>query len=212
MIRTNYVKLNTIRGVAYREKRAKGDTAIVLLKVGQTQPGIAGIGSEGNPIITDNTPAKAYPEKSFKEAIKLTHGMPYHKQGKVIIDKINFDDEEEEIIKEPEISEKDYEKVLEKYTDKNGKFSYELINKDAIKFLNSSEVVKHMIEDNTDLHTIHDYVVGVKIRDITGNHDLTLKEVNAIVERLDAIYSKGIFKDFDEEIKKKLAVSKKNRI
>ena len=213
MIRTNYVKLTKIKGVAYREKRAVGDCAIVVLKYGEPQPGIAGISKKtGEAIPTQNTNTKKYPIEVFQEGIELTAGMPYHRQGKVILDQIDFDDKE--IIDEPvevDLPEAEYEKIVSHYTDKNGKLSYDLINKEMIKFLNSSQVVATMISDPASDQVIRNYIVGVKFRDITGNRDLTNREVLKIVEMLDEVYPDGIFKDFNKEIRKKLSESKQSR-
>ena len=48
------------------------------------------------------------------------------------------------------------------------------------------------------------YAVGVKFRNITDNHDLTDGQIDKIVEMLDEVSPKGVFKEFNEEIKNQL--------
>ena len=84
MIRTNSVTLTALpEAIAYRRKLPSGGSAIVIVRGDMTQPGIAGISkSTGEPIIAANTPKDTYPAEAFQEAIELTAGMPYRKQGK----------------------------------------------------------------------------------------------------------------------------------
>ena len=83
MIRTSSVKLTTLPAVAYREKLAKGGSGIVIVRSDATQPGIASLSkTSGEPIPSANTSADLYPVEAFKEAMELTAGMPYRKQGK----------------------------------------------------------------------------------------------------------------------------------
>ena len=86
MIRTNAVALSTIKAVAYRQKLLSGGSGIVILREDSAQPGIASISkTSGEPILTANTSKKLFPAEAFKEAIELTAGMPYKKQGKVLL-------------------------------------------------------------------------------------------------------------------------------
>ena len=212
MIRTNIVTLTVIPNtIAYRQKNARGGKSIVVMKLGHEQPGIAGISMKtGEPVLTDNTNPKVFPVKAFKEAIELTNGMPYRKLGRVMATADMF---KETIDDDPTpvtvIDTDEYQKIIDMYTDKDGKFSYSLYNKDLIKFMNSSQVVKNMIADNTPESTIRDYVVGVKIREITKNHDLTKQEIDKISEMLDEIYDKGVYREFNEELRRNLSKAKR---
>ncbi len=100
-----------------------------------------------------------------------------------------------------------YEKLAAKYTDKAGKLSYELINKDLIKFLKSSSVVRGLIAEQASPAKIKNYVVGAKFRDITKK-DLTDKQVKQLSDMLDNVYPKGVFKELNDEIRKALAKAK----
>ena len=84
MIRTNSVTLTGIpSAIAYRRKAKAGGSAIVIVRADSTQPGIATISkTSGEAIVSDNTPAELFPAEAFAEAIELTAGLPYRKQGK----------------------------------------------------------------------------------------------------------------------------------
>lgn len=213
MIRTNYVKLTTIPAVAYRQKLSSGGSGVTIVRADYDQPGIAAISkTSGEPIPSVNTPAKQYPKEAFEEAIALTKGMPYKKQGKVVADKDMFKvepDPQEEVELITIIDSDEYQKILDQYTDKEGKFSYALLNKDCIKLLNSSKVVSAMIEERASASAIRGYIVGAKYREITGNHDLSNREVARITEMLDEIEPAGVFKELNSEIRKKLSGAKK---
>lgn len=147
--------------------------------------------------------------EAFEEAIKLTNGLPYKKQKGVKVTKEMVKEKKEKPIEEVIIDSEEYLKIVDKYSDKNGKLSYDLINKDFIKFAKSSSVVRKMIEEGTTAAKLRNYIVANKIRNITGNHDLDDKQIKKMVELLDETYPKGVFKELNDEIRKMLAANKK---
>ena len=214
MIRTDVVNLTTINAVAYRQKLTAGGSGIVILREDFAQPGIASISkTSGEAIPSANTPKDKYPQEAFREAITLTAGMPYQKRGSVNPKGVAFPqdtvEEPEAIEEEVVVDSAEYQKIVEKYTDKNGKLSYELLNKDLIKSAHSSSIVRGMIADGKSLEEIRLYVVGSKFRGITGNHSMTDEQVLKIVELLDEVSPKGVFKEFNEELRKSLNAQKK---
>lgn len=211
MIRTNTVKLTSIPAVAYRQKTNAGDSTIVIVKPDVPQPGIASVSKKtGEPVLLANVNAKEYPLEAFKEAMNLTYGMPYKKQGSVKVTKDMFvepvaEEEEEEVV----INEAAYQKVLDHYTDKNGKISYDLINKEMIKFAKSSSIVREMVADGKKANEICDYISFNKLRNVSGNLDMPDAEVAKIIELLDEVSPKGVFKDLNTEIRNMLSKKKK---
>jgi len=171
MIRTDAVKLTTIKAVAYRQKQSDGDVGIVIIRPDQKQPGIAAINKKtGEPAPTANTNTSHYPVKAFKEAFRLTAGMQFRKQGSLKVTKSMFASEKP--AKEPEVismNEAAYEAILNHYTDKNGKLSYDMINKELIRFAHSSSIVRNMIAENMSLSQIREYIVFNKFRNIADN-------------------------------------------
>ncbi len=205
MIRTSTVDLTVIEAIAYRRKLAGSDIGIVIHRPGEKQPGIASISKKtGEAIISANTPKNKYPEEAFAEAIALTRGMPYRNLStiKYVLPK------EEEVEEKPEevvvVDSKDYTTIINMYTDKNDKLSYDLLSKDMIKFAHQSSKVREMIAEKKSVAEIRKYAVGVKFRNITDNHDLTDGQIDKIVEMLDEVSPKGVFKEFNEEIKNQL--------
>lgn len=212
MIRTNVVSLSVIKAIAYRQKLPAGGSGIVILREDSAQPGIASISkTSGEPIPTATTPKKLFPQEAFQEAISLTAGLPYKKQGPA---KLKGEIPKAAAEPEPEVEEEaivdsaDYEKIVVKYSDKGGKLSYDLLNRDMIKFLHSSSVARKMVEDGESVEAIRLYSVGAKFRGITGNHDLTDAQVLKIVELLDEVSPKGVFTEFNGEIRKSLKSAK----
>ena len=211
MIRTNIVYLTCIEAIAFRQKLVDGGSGITVLRSDTKQPGIASISTKtGEPIPSKNTNTKLYPLEAFQEAMTLTTGMPYKKQGSVKYTPEMVEVVEEEVVPEEVIiNEDEYQMIVDTYLDKNGKLSYDLLNKEMIKFLKSSKVVQDMIAERKSAASIRNYIISNKFKNITGNDDLTSKELKEMVDRLDAMYPKGVFKEFNEEIRKALGKNKK---
>lgn len=209
MIRTSVVELTTVPAVAYRQKLPAGGSGITICRYGEKQVGIASISTRsGKAIPAENCPAELYPAEAFAEAIELTRGLPYKKLGKVTMLKKSFKEAEPKEEEEIQIDLADYDKLAAKYTDKEGKLSYELINKDLIRLLKSSSVVRGLVAEQASPAKIKSYIVGTKFRDVTGKKDLTDKQVKLLSDMLDNVYPKGVFKELSDEIRKALAKAK----
>lgn len=214
MIRTNTVTLTVIPALAYRHKLKDGGSGITILRADYKQPGIASISTKtGEPIPSVNTDKKMFPAEAFKEAMDLTRGMSYKKQGNVTVTKDMFKKdkkkEKTKVKEEVTVNEADYQKIIDKYTDKTGKFSYDLMNKDMIRLLKTSKVVGDMVAEGKNAAAIRNYVVGTKFRHISGNGDLTDKQVKKMMEMLEEADPKGAFKELNSEIRKLLSKNKK---
>lgn len=215
MIRTNVVKLTVIPAVAYRRKLPSGGSSIVIVRADYSQPGIASISNKtGEAILAANTPEKQYPREAFREAMQLTNGMPYRKQGSIKLTEEMLvaevkDEAEEQQPQEVVLDSASYQKIIDTYTDKAGKLSYDLLNKDLIKFAHYSSIVREMVNDKVSVDKIRLYVVKNKFANITGNYDLSDEEVLKIVEMLDDVSPKGVFKNLNEEIRKLLGGKRK---
>ena len=217
MIRTEIVELTLIKAVAFRQKLMAGGAGVTVLRYDYDQPGIASISkTSGEAIPAANTPLEQYPQEVFNEAIRLTYGMPYKKRGSVRLNKKAVEEvAPEPVEEEPEeevvIDSKDYQKLVEHYTDKNGKLSYELINKDLIKFAHSSKTVRGMIEEGESVKKIRTYVVSSKFRSVTGNKKLTDAQAMKMGELLDEVSPKSLFKPLDSELRKMIGEQKKKQ-
>ena len=216
MIRTSVVTLTVIPAVAYRQKLTSGGSGIVIVRGDAKQPGIASISkTSGEAIPTANTPADKYPAEAFAEAMALTAGLTYKKLGAVRYVETKVE-EEKPVEEEPELKEaavvvssKDYKAVVKKYSDKAGKLSYDLLNRDLIKFAHTSSKVRSMIAAKGSEKAIRDYATGTKFRNITGNRKLTDEQAALISELLDEVSPKGVYKEFNAEIRALLKAAKK---
>ena len=217
MIRTDVVKLTVISAVAFRQKLQAGGSGVTILRYDVQQPGIASISkTSGDPILTVNTPKDLYPVEAFKEALRLTAGMPYSKRGQAKVEKETQavvdaapEPEEEVTPDDPVVDSRDYQKVVAKYTDKNGKLSYELLNRDLIKFAHSSSKVREMIEDGVSTKKIRTYIITAKFRSVTGSKMLTEDQAMKIGELLDEVSPKSVFKALDAELRQMAGAKKR---
>lgn len=215
MIRTNLVKLSVIPAVAYRQKLPGSGTGLVILREGYSQPGIASISKTSRKAIpAPNIPETGFPQKAFREAFELTAGLPFKHLGtaRYEAEKI-FEDKP---VPEPELKEiemlvdgDEYKAVVGFYSDKNGKLSYDLINKDFIQFASRSSKVREMIEEKKSVEVIRRYIAGTKFRTITGNHELTNRQVQNIADLMDEVSPKGLFKELNAYLRSKLSDNKR---
>ncbi|MBQ1505358.1 MAG: hypothetical protein IIZ48_01155 [Erysipelotrichales bacterium] len=208
MIRTNTVNLTVIPAIAFRQKLPSGGSGITILRYGVDQPGIASISkTSGEPIYAKNISEKLYPPEAFTEAMELTKGMPYGKRKPVrVTEEIKpaeiAEEKAEELPEEVVVDSADYQKIVDKYTDKNGKLSYELMNKDFIKAGKNNPVVLRKLEENAPLGNIRFVIVKDQFNRITGNPNLTNKQINKMAELLDEVSPKSVFKELNLEIRK----------
>ena len=191
MIRTSTVQLTTISAVAYRQKLVSGGAGITIWGNNVRQPGLASISkTSGEAIPTANTPLEYYPPEAFAEAIKLTAGLPYKNLGKVQMPEgLAVEPEEaEEAPAQPEIEavidSAEYQRVVDAYSDKDGRLSYTLL------------------EDHASLEEIRLQVVKAKLRSVSRNPALTDEQVRLMIELLDEISPKGVLRPLNEEIRK----------
>ena len=204
MLRTDTVTLTTIPATAYRQKLPAGGSGIVILREGARQPGIASLSkTSGEAIPTANTSAKLYPKKAFEEAIALTAGMPYSKRGGPTPTEPEPADPKAAAM-ESLAESAEYGKIVEHYTDKNGKLSYDLLNKELIQLAHRSSKVREMIEEKATLDRLRIYVAGAKFRTISGNHDLSNNKIRMLIELLDGVYPKSVLKELTEDLKQRL--------
>ena len=215
MIRTDVVNLTVIPAVAFRQKLQAGGASVTILRYDAKQPGIASISkTSGEPIPVANTPAELYPAEAFREAIELTAGMPYSKRGSVKLDKkavvpAGPEAVEEAAEEDPVVDSAEYQKVVARYTDQNGKLSYELLNRDLIKFAHSSRTVRSMIGEGAALKKVRTYIVTTKFRTVTGSKKLTEEQALAMGQLLDEVSPRSVFKQLDSELRKAGAAGKR---
>jgi hypothetical protein len=104
----------------------------------------------------------------------------------------------------------EYQRIVDAYTDKNGRLSYALLNKELIQFAHSSEMVSRMLAAGEDEETIRLYIVGTKFRNVTENKNLTDEQVLKMAALLDEVSPKGVFKELNAELRARFAERKRS--
>jgi len=207
MIRTIIVELSTIEAAAYRQKLRGGHSGIVIMRYDTDQPGIATVNRNlGEPDPSHNTNLKLFPLEAFKEAMELTYGMPYSRRGKVKLSREKEDSNAQEETAEElaTVDSAEYEAIVKAYTNRKGELSYKLLNKDFIQFAKSSRIISDMVANRASEDDIRNHVVKVKLESLTGNRELTVAQTKLIVDMLDEVSPRHVFKELNDEIRKML--------
>ena len=71
-----------------------------------------------------------------------------------------------------------------------------------IRFARASSIVRKMIEEGESDDRIRLYTAGSKFRRIAGNPGLSDEQVLKIAELLDEVSPKGVFKEFNGQLRK----------
>jgi hypothetical protein len=215
MIRTKIVELSTIEAAAYRRKLQGGKSGVVVMRYDTAQPGLASFSrNTGDPVPNANVNLELFPLEAFKEALELTYGMPYSKRGAVKLSGSPPTAEAEAAIEtdapedEATVDCAEYAAVVKAYTNKKGELSYDLINKDFIQFAHSSKQVADMVANRASEEDIRNHVVRVKLEGLTGNRELTTDQAQRIVDMLDEVSPRHVFRELNDEIRRMLSQSK----
>ena len=210
MIRTRIVELSGLEGVAYRRRLGGGHVAIVILPYAGGQPGTAMLNR--NTGAADPAPNSArFAPEVWAEAVEATRGLPFTARGQVRIsaDMAGFGqpdpDGQDDAAEVATVCSDEYKAIIEAYTDKRGQFSYALLNKDFIQFLKANRHVARMVAEGASLEAIRAHVLRAKLEWLTGNRDLSDAQIGRMVEMLDEISPKSVFRELDDEIKRLLA-------
>lgn len=205
VIRTPLVELSTIPAIAFRRKLKGGKSGVVIQRFDSAQPGLALVNrSDGSPDISHNTPSDIFPVAAFVEAMERTQGLPYNQRGAIKLGAAPEEVEETEA-EIATVSSREYEAIVNAYTDKRGALSYDLLNRDFVKFARSSKVVARMIGEGAGFDAIKAQVLRSRFERLTGNRQLTDAQINAIVEMLDEVSPRHVFKVLNDELRKMLA-------
>lgn len=221
VIRTRLVELSTLEAVAYRQKLRGGQSGVVILRSDTAQPGLALLNHQsGEPDPAPNTPAALYPLEAFQEALELTSGLPYSSRGPVRspasvpgapAPAAAAPEAAPEWAEDPSsgdlaaVNSADYQAIVKAYTNKKGEISYELLNKALIQAARSNPYVAEMIARGAGEAEIRDHVVKANFEAVTGNRQISQAEVNAVVDLLDAVSTRSLLRELNEEIRRMLA-------
>ncbi|MCL2050666.1 MAG: hypothetical protein FWG91_02885 [Lachnospiraceae bacterium] len=208
MIRTKTVTMNSIKGIAYRQKLKAGGSGLTILTeenkavvtINKRDGSYAPYGQFNRAIFTDEV---------FEEAYELSKGLAYRRLGPASYAESLKAPEKEELKAETKIDEdesendiatvcsREYDAIIEAYTDKNGSFSYELMNKDFIQRAHKSDQVGNFINEGKSVDEIIAFLVINKvnslIRDTVGKY--SNDDALALVKMLDDMNMRSAFKE-----------------
>ena len=211
MIRTRIVELSSLEGVAFRRKLKGARTSLMILPYDGGQPGVAMMNRDtGGADPAPSSPARFTPEV-IAEAVEMTAGLPFTARGapRVSAEMAGFGqpepDGEDDVCEVETVCSDDYRAIVEAYTDKRGNLSYALLNKDFIQFAKSNRHVARLVSEKAGVETIRDHILRAKLEWLTGNRDLSAGQVARIVELLDEVSPKSVFRELNAEIRRMLA-------
>jgi hypothetical protein len=107
------------------------------------------------------------------------------------------------------VNSTDYQAVVKAYTNKKGELSYELLNKTLIKAARSNPYVADLVAQKVPEQEISDHVVKANFEAVTGNRSISLAEVHAILELLDAVSPRSVLAELHGEIQSMLAEARR---
>jgi len=217
IIRTRAVELAAIPAIAYKQKlTTAAGSGIRILRMDTDASATFTIDRRtGEPTPYGKVDADLFPDEAIFEAQELTSGLPYTARGKLKVtitepadvsadDVLETNEEEVDMVDSPE-----YEAIIDRYTDEDGKLNYALMNKDFIQFASRSTVVGQMIADWANADDILLYVVGSRAINLSGRKDnLTAEQTKALIETLDEISLRSAFKELSLHIRRLLSKSK----
>jgi hypothetical protein len=218
MVRTEIVRLKSMEVIAYKVKLPAGGAGITLVnQSGDATFTINKRNGEFLPYRLENVFSLSDEciAAALKEAVTATRSMPFGLRGPVAYtaDKSDKAMEEMDCAGNAE-AEKDatddekfvvlsgaYTAILEKYTDKKGKFSYALMNKDMIQFASRSKMVTDMIAAKIDTEQIVVHIVNNRVTELKRGHKLTEGFICELVEILDDMDTRSAFKELRKWIR-----------
>jgi len=216
MIRTEAVKTTTIPGMAFKQKLQSGGAGITIITTDDRATFTINK-RDGTCVPYGQVNENVFTEAVVNEVLELTKGLPYRRLGKIT--KVHIDAPCEEAPAENEaedekidiaiITSAEYAAFIEKYSDKKGRFSHQLMNKDLMQFAAKSGVVRKKLAEKEDVDSIVRYVVKSKAADLARNKGMDDDVLTAFIETIDSICTRSAFKELNAYLRGRL--SRKSR-
>jgi hypothetical protein len=208
MIRTSTVKLSKLPGLAYKQKLTSGGAGLAIITP-DDRAAYTINKRDGRAVPYGPVDESVFTNAVIDEALELTRGLPYRKHGKVttVYEDIHCDETPVELETEDDkisidvISSIEYENFIVAYTDKIGKFSYQLMNRDLMKFANNSSVVKSMIENKDKDDMITRYIIRSKAVKLAGTKSMDDEFLTAFIETFDSMDTRSAFRELNAHIR-----------
>ena len=212
LIRTDAVKTTLIGGLAYKQKLVSGGAGLTIMT--PDEKAVFTINKrDGACVPFGQVNGDLFTEAIIKEALELTRGLPYKRAGNITKVYADSNCEETPVERETEDAKSDidvlasveYKEFIMQYTDKNGKFSYSLMNKEFIQFAARSSIVKGMLADKFRVDAIVKYIVKSRAADLARNKGMDDDMLAAFIETLDSMNTRSAFKELNSYLRGKMS-------
>jgi len=216
MIRTEAVKTSVISGMAFRQKLQSGGSGITVITP-EDRAMFTINKRDGSCVPFGKVDLSVFNEAVIDEVLELTKGLPYRRLGKITKVHVDKPCEETPVEQENEdeeaditiIGSKEYAAFIEKYSDKKGRFSHQLMNKELMQFAAKSGVIKKKLEEKEDIDLMVRYVVRTKAAEMSRNKDMDDEMLTAFIETIDSICTRSAFKELNAYLRGKLSRKRK---
>jgi len=216
MIRTEAVKTTTIPGMGFKQKLTAGGAGITIITPDDRATFTINK-RDGSCVPYGKVDTKVFTEDVVKEVLELTQGLPYRRLGKITKVHVNKPCEESPVEHELEdekcdidvVSSKEYAAFIEKYSDKKGRFSHQLMNKELMQFAARSGAVGKKLEAKENIDLIVRYVVRSKAATLSRNKAMDDDMLTAFIETIDSICERSAFKELNAYLRGRLSRKKR---
>jgi len=206
IIRTKAVELTTIPAIAYKQKLASGGAGIKMLRIDRDESAVCTIDKRTGDLIPYQAfNEELFPLEAFDEAFDLTSGLPFNARGNIKL--IPMEIEEEDVVEDAPAEQVDmtlsaeYQALVDRFSDYEGKLDYELMNKDFIQFAAKSKVVADMIGERASTDDILLFIIKSRTTFVANKKEsLDDRSVALLIETMDEIAPRSAFKDLRAHI------------
>lgn len=212
MIRTEAVRMTSINGLAFKQKLVAGGAGLTIIT--PEDRAVFTINKrDGTCVPYGQVDDKTFTPAVIKEALEIVAGLPYRRLGsitKVYADK-HCDETSAELETDDEkavidvVSSKEYKEFIAQYTDKNDKFSYQLMNKELMQFAARSSVVGRMVAEKASANAIMRYIVKSKSADLARTKGMDDKTLTAFIDTFDSMNTRSAFKELNAYLRTRLS-------
>ena len=219
MIRTTAIKLTTIPAMAFKQKLNTGGSGITILTPDDNATFTVNK-RDGKCVPYGKVDTAIFTEAVVNEVLEKTQSLPYRRLGKIT--KVHIDtpceeapaeqDAEDEKCDIDVITSVEYAAFIERYSDKTGKFSHQLMNKELMQFASKSGVVSKKLAEKESVDKIVRYVVRSKAADLARNREMDDERLTAFIDVIDSICTRSAFKELNAYLRNRLSRKKNNRV
>jgi len=216
MIRTETVRLSRIAGLAFKQKLVAGGAGLTIIT--PDDRAVYTINKrDGSAVPYGVVDAERFAPAVVDEAMELTRGLSYKRLGSItkVYDDSHCDETPADLETGDDapsvdvIASKEYEGFIMEYTDKNGKFSYQLMNRDLMKFVESSSVARTMLASDESDDAIMRYIVRSKAVSLARTKSMDDGFLAAFIETFDSMNTRSAFKELKAHIRAKKGKAKR---